>query len=70
MFLDFLVEELAKRVGQGADFILDNQIVDGLIASVSADHVVVIEQSAGYGGAAPVAIPFDAINTVVFSYDD
>ncbi|MDY0395023.1 hypothetical protein ACFSMW_11640 [Virgibacillus halophilus] len=65
MFQNTLAAELANRAGSRVEVATDNNLIDGILSTVTPELVLVIEISSGYGNT-KVYISLAAINFVRF----
>ncbi len=61
----FFAGELATRIGQQVEVALDERLIEGVLAAVSGDVIVVVETST-YGPGLALTIVIDQINFVRF----
>jgi len=67
MFEDTFAGELARRIGSNVEVATDNNLIDGLLSTVTSDLVLVIEVNSGYGNNnVKQYISVDAINYIRF----
>ncbi|GAB3064514.1 hypothetical protein [Virgibacillus ainsalahensis] len=66
MFEETFAAELATRIGSNVEVVTDNNMIEGLLSTVTPDLVLVIEVTGGYGDNAKLYISVDAINFVRF----
>ncbi|SFB05806.1 hypothetical protein SAMN04488072_106116 [Lentibacillus halodurans] len=66
MFQDTFANELATRVGSMVEVATDNNLIEGILSTVTADLVLVIEVNGGYGENTTLYLSVDAINFVRF----
>lgn len=65
MFEDTFAGELARRIGSNVEVATDNNLIDGLLSTVTSDLVLVIEVNSGYGNNnVKQYISVDAINYI------
>lgn len=67
MFEETFAAELAKRIGSRVEVATDNNLVEGVLSTVTAELVLVIDVSSGYGRNTKLYISVDAINLVRFT---
>ncbi|GIN13552.1 hypothetical protein J26TS2_34190 [Shouchella clausii] len=65
MFENLFTDELATRIGQTVEIATDNNLLEGILLSVTANIVVIITSN-GYGPSIQVSIAVSAINFVRF----
>ncbi|XOQ14638.1 MAG: DUF2642 domain-containing protein [Shouchella clausii] len=65
MFENLFTDELATRLGQTVEIATDNNLLEGILLSVTANIVVIITSN-GYGPSIQVSISVSAINFVRF----
>lgn len=66
MFDATFTAELAKRIGSSVEVATDNNLIEGILSTVTADLALVIDVTSGYGGNTKLYISVDAINFVRF----
>ncbi|MBN6205206.1 hypothetical protein JYK21_01990 [Ralstonia pickettii] len=66
MFEATFAAELAKRIGSNVEVATDNNLVEGLLSTVTSNLVLVIEVNNGYGGNLKQYVSVDAINYIRF----
>lgn len=66
MFEATFAAELAKRIGSNVEVATDNNLIDGLLSTVTSNLVLVIEVNNGYGGNLKQYVSVDAINYIRF----
>ncbi|GEN85854.1 hypothetical protein MKY30_15670 [Oceanobacillus sp. FSL W8-0428] len=66
MFAAKFTAELANRIGSRVEVATDNNLIEGILSTVTADLALVIDVSSGYGGNVKIYISVDAINFVRF----
>lgn len=66
MFKDTLADELAARTGSRVEVATDNNLIEGVLSTVTEELVLVIDVSSGYGQNIKLYISMDAINFVRF----
>ncbi|WP_152657825.1 hypothetical protein [Oceanobacillus sp. CFH 90083] len=66
MFEARFVAELSTRTGSNVELATDNNLIEGILSTVTADLVLVIDVTSGYGGNVKIYISLDAINFVRF----
>lgn len=66
MFEQTFAAELAKRIGSKVEVATDNNLIEGTLSTVTAELVLVIEVSSGYGSNTKLYVSVDAINFVRF----
>ncbi len=64
MFEATFTAELATHVGARVEVATDNNLIEGLLSTVTEDLVLVIEVDSGYGDNNKLYISVDAINFV------
>lgn len=65
MFEATFAAELASRIGSTVEVTTDNNLIDGILSSVTSDLVLVIEVNNGYGTVKQY-VSVDAINYIRF----
>lgn len=63
--LPFLVQELARRIGERVEIALDETYIEGVLSAVSGDLITVVSSS-GYAAGPVTHIAIDAINYISF----
>ncbi|WP_099157196.1 hypothetical protein [Virgibacillus ndiopensis] len=66
MFEDTFAAELATRVGSSVEVATDNNLIEGILSTVTAELVLVIDVSAGYGQNTKLYLSLDSINFIRF----
>ncbi|CDQ41109.1 MULTISPECIES: hypothetical protein [Virgibacillus] len=66
MFEDAFAAELATQLGSTVEVATDNNLIEGILSTVTAELVLVIDVSSGYGDNVKIYISLDAINFVRF----
>lgn len=66
MFENTFAAELATRIGSNVEVATDNNLIEGLLSTVTANLVLVIEVNGGYGGNIKQYVSVDAINFIRF----
>jgi len=66
MFEENFSAELANRIGSNVEVTTDNNMIEGLLSTVTANLVLVIEVNTGYGDNTNLYISIDSINYVRF----
>lgn len=68
MFRETFARELARRTGSMVEVATDNNLIEGVLSTVTAELVLVIELNGGYGygQSTKLYISIDAINFVRF----
>ncbi|UFU00033.1 hypothetical protein KO561_03450 [Radiobacillus kanasensis] len=66
MFEETFAAELATRIGSRVEVATDNNLIEGILSTVTAELVLVIDISSGYNDNAKLYISLDAINFVRF----
>lgn len=66
MFEATFAAELAKRIGARVEVATDNNLIEGILSTVTAELVLVIEVNSGYGQNTKLYVSVDAINFVRF----
>ncbi|UOR11546.1 hypothetical protein [Halobacillus amylolyticus] len=66
MFAETFAAELATRIGSRVEVATNNNLIEGLLSTVTADLVLVVEVDSGYGSNNKQFISVDAINFVRF----
>lgn len=66
MFEATFAAELAKRIGSRVEVATDNNLIDGILSTVTAELVLVIEVTGGYGQNTKLYVSVDAINFARF----
>ncbi|WP_079527454.1 hypothetical protein [Halobacillus hunanensis] len=64
MFEATFTAELATHVGTRVEVATDNNLIEGLLSTVTEDLILVIEVDSGYGDNNKLYISVDAINFV------
>lgn len=65
MFEATFAAELARRIGSNVEVATDNNLIDGVLSSVTSNLVLVIEVNTGYNNLKQY-ISVDAINYIRF----
>lgn len=66
MFEETFAAELATRIGSRVEVATDNNLIEGILSTVTEELVLVIDVSSGYGQNEVLYISVDAINFVRF----
>ncbi|MBP1968457.1 hypothetical protein J2Z83_000549 [Virgibacillus natechei] len=66
MFEETFAAELANRVGSLVEVATDNNLIEGILSTVTPELVLVIEVNNGYGDNVKLYISLDAINFMNF----
>ncbi|MDM8099688.1 MULTISPECIES: hypothetical protein [Oceanobacillus] len=66
MFQATFAAELANRIGSRVEVATDNNLIEGILSTVTADLALVIDVTSGYGDNVKIYISVDAINFVRF----
>ncbi|QKY71780.1 hypothetical protein [Lentibacillus sp. CBA3610] len=66
MFQDTFAAEMATRVGSRVEVATDNNLVEGILSTVTTNLVLVIEVDTGYGDNTNLYLSVDSINFVRF----
>ncbi len=66
MFEETFAAELATRIGSRVEVATDNNLIEGVLSTVTTELVLVIDVSSGYGQNTKLFISVDAINFVRF----
>lgn len=66
MFEETFAAELATRIGSRVEVATDNNLIEGILSTVTEELVLVIDISSGYGQNEVLYISVDAINFVRF----
>jgi len=66
MFEDTFTAELASRVGSRVEVATDNNLIEGILSTVTPESVQIINTDGGYGQNNRRFIGIDAINYVLF----
>lgn len=66
MFKATFAAELAERIGSRVEVATDNNLVEGILSTVTEELVLVIDVSSGYGQNTKLYIAVEAINFVRF----
>ncbi|WP_010529274.1 hypothetical protein [Lentibacillus jeotgali] len=66
MFQDTFAAELATRIGSRIEIMTDNSMIEGILSSVTANLVLVVEIAGGYGENTTQFLSIDAISFVRF----
>ncbi len=66
MFEATFAAELAKRIGSNVEVATDNNLIDGILSTVTSNLVLVIEVNNGYGSNLKQYVSVDAINYIRF----
>lgn len=66
MFEETFAAELATRIGSRVEVATDNNLIEGILSTVTAELVLVIDVSSGYGQNNKLFVSVDAINFVRF----
>lgn len=66
MFEETFAAELATRIGSRVEVATDNNLIEGILSTVTAELVLVIDVNSGYGQNTKLFISVDAINFVRF----
>lgn len=65
MFEATFAAEMAKRIGSTVEVATDNNLIEGILSTVTSDLVLVIEVDGGYGNLKQY-VSVDAINYTRF----
>jgi len=66
MFEETFSAELAKHTGSNVEVTTDNNLIEGLLSTVTDNLVLVIEVNTGYGDNTKMYVPLQSINYVRF----
>ena len=55
--------EIAKRIGQRCEVVLDDRLIEGVLAGMSSDTLVMVESST-YGPSQTTNVAIDKINFI------
>ncbi|GAA0604096.1 hypothetical protein GCM10009001_21560 [Virgibacillus siamensis] len=66
MFQETFAAELSTRVGSLVEVATDDNLIDGILSTVTPDLVLVVEVNSGYGENNKLYVSVDAINFVRF----
>ncbi len=66
MFQETFAAELATHVGSRVEVATDNNLIEGILSTVTPNLVLVIEVNSGYGENTTLYLSVDAINFVRF----
>lgn len=66
MFNETFVAELATRIGSRIEVATDNNLIEGILSTVTTELILVIDVSSGYGQNTKIFISIDAINFIRF----
>jgi len=66
VFQETFAAELANRIGSTVEIATDNNLVEGILSSVTPELVLVLEVNDGYGGNIKIYLSLGAINFVRF----
>lgn len=66
MFCEFFTDELARRIGSRVEVATDNNLIEGVLSTVTDEVVLVIDITSGYGQNNKLYVAADAINFVTF----
>lgn len=66
MFAETFAAELANRIGSRVEVATDNNLLEGILSTVTEELVLVIDVSSGYGQNTKLFISADAINFIRF----
>ncbi|MFD1361143.1 hypothetical protein [Lentibacillus salinarum] len=66
MFQDTFAAELARRIGSRVEVATDNNLIEGVLSTVTANLVLVVEIDSGYGDNNTLYLSVGAINFVRF----
>jgi len=66
MFEDTFVAELARRVGTRVEVATDNNLIEGILSTVTPSSVLIINADGGYGQNNRNFMSLDVINYVQF----
>ncbi|WP_339184536.1 hypothetical protein [Oceanobacillus sp. FSL W7-1293] len=66
MFQATFAAELANRIGSRVEVATDNNLIEGILSTVTADLALVIDVTSGYGDNVKIYISVDAINFARF----
>lgn len=66
MFEDTFTAELARRLGSRIEVATNNNLIEGILSTVTPSLVLVIEVSSGYGDNVKMYVSADVINFVRF----
>ncbi|MDL4839757.1 hypothetical protein [Aquibacillus rhizosphaerae] len=66
MFEQTFASELATNIGSRVEVATDNNLIEGILSTVTTELVLVIDVSSGYGQNTKLYVSLDAINFVRF----
>lgn len=66
MFNETFAAELATRIGSRVEVATDNNLIEGILSTVTTELILVIDVSSGYGQNTKLFISVDAINFIRF----
>ncbi|MFD1848470.1 hypothetical protein [Oceanobacillus bengalensis] len=66
MFEETFAAELANRTGSRVEVATDNNLLEGILSTVTPDLVLVLDTSGGYGGNTRIYLSVGSINFVRF----
>ncbi|QDP39288.1 hypothetical protein [Radiobacillus deserti] len=66
MFAETFAAELATRIGSRVEVATDNNLIEGILSTVTEELVLVIDITNGYNENTKLYISIDAINFVRF----
>jgi len=66
MFEETFIAELADRVGSRVEIATDNNLMEGILSTVSPTTVLIISSNGGYGQNNRQFVALDAINFARF----
>ncbi len=66
MFAAKFTAELANRIGSRVEVATDNNLLEGILSTVTEELVLVIDVSSGYGQSTKLFISVNAINFIRF----
>ncbi|WP_188455306.1 hypothetical protein [Virgibacillus oceani] len=65
MFANTFAAELATRIGSSVEVATDSNLVEGILSTVTAELVLVIDINTGYGNT-KIYLSLDSINFIRF----
>ncbi|MGY0694399.1 hypothetical protein ACW2QC_16725 [Virgibacillus sp. FSP13] len=67
MFADTFAAELATRIGSRVEVATDNNLIEGILSTVTDELVLVLDVSSGYGENTKLYTSVDAIDFIRFT---
>ncbi|SES93081.1 hypothetical protein SAMN05421676_102141 [Salinibacillus kushneri] len=67
MFQDTFAGELATRLGSRVEVATDSNLIEGVLATVTSELILVIDVMSGYGQNNKIYLSLDAVNYITFT---